>query len=237
MQIETTAEITCKALGLSPMGSVWSGDQPLTCALEGRMIYPGDQAAPFDPSANFMSDAQLGVRSPVVSGWVKPLLKLNVMSKVQRAVVTRDAVYPAAKREHRAWFLLNPPNPPFAWVVSDSKMQHLIWRAPLNWRIAQYRVQFGARLLLIRHERLMTEFTRWSKEENVPWRFTDWELRNLNHGVVNYDLPQQQKASLATLTIGESWALSILLDVSQGKQEPQCPDPILIKANLDDDDA
>ena len=227
----TTAELACKGLKLKPVGKRWSGDTPLTCAMEGRAINPGDWVCPFVPGPNFMSDAGLAARSPVISGWVEPLTKRDTMSKLQRAVITAKAVYPIHQRIHRAYFLLNPPSPPFACVISDATMQHLIWMAPTNWNQAQYKILLGSRLLTIRQEKLMNAVDEWKGADCWPWLSNDWGMHDVSNRLLRPELSDSQYASLAELTLGEFWALGVVLPALTAKKEkerPQKPNPIYL---------
>jgi len=226
----TTAEVACRALGLEPAGHVWEGADPLYCALEGRPLHSGDRIAPFKPGANFMDDAALATRSPVISGWVAPLLGRNTMSKVQRAVITPDGVFPSSKKIHRAYFLMHPPEPPFAWVISDATMQHLIWKAPMNLSNRQYRIQLGNRVLLIRQHLLEEAVARARDSEVRPWLDTDWAIRSPHFGRINPKLDADLVEFLTTLTIGETWAAGIILSATRedADEPPSKPDPITL---------
>jgi hypothetical protein len=226
----TTAEIACRALGLQPAGQVWEGSEPLHCAMEGRPLQSGERIAPFKPGANFMDDAALADRSPVVSGWVAPLLGRNTMSKVQRAVITEEGIFPTSKKIHRAFFLMNPPEPPFAWVISDATMQHLIWKAPLNLSNQQFRIQLGNRVLLIRRRCLDEAVERGRQSEIRPWLDTDWAIKSPNFGRINPKLDADFARFLTTLTTGETWAAGIILSATREgvKELPVKPDPIIL---------
>ena len=228
----TTAEITCRALGIKPSGHVWEGDEPLYCGLEGRLLNPGERVAPFKPGANFMDDAALSARSPVVSGWVASLLGRNTMSKIQRAVITPDGVFPTAKKIHRAYFLMHPPEPPFAWVISEATMQHLIWKASLNLSNRQYRIQLGNRVLLIRQSFLDETIERARESEVRLWLDTDWEIRSPHFGRINPKADPEISRFLGNLSIGEVWAAGIVLSATRedAKEQPVKPDPITIEA-------
>lgn len=226
----TTAEVACRALGLKPAGHIWEGEESLHCALEGRPLHSGERVARFRPGQNFMDDAALATRSPVVSGWVSPLLGRNTMSKVQRAVITGEGVFPVSQKRHRAYFLMHPPEPPFAWVISDAMMQHLIWKAPLNWSNQQYRVQLGNRALLIR-QALVEEAVRRANQSDVrPWLDTDWAIRSPHFGRINPKVDPDLARFLVTLTTGETWAAGIILSAAKesAKKQPVKPDPITL---------
>ena len=128
-----TSELAAQALRLAPEGQPYTGE-PTVCAMCSRPILPGDLAQALKPSKSFTDWLNL-TPSRHQCGWCAVTTQQSNMRPLQRAVITRDGVYPIGKDDHRAWFLLTPPEPPYAVVVSTgapTSAFHLHWRTPIT---------------------------------------------------------------------------------------------------------
>lgn len=207
------AELACRALGIGPIGA--PANQTGRCAMSGAEIAKGDLVIDASYGANFMDDLDLAARgSRVISGYVAPLLRKGVMARTQRALFSEEGAFSLTKDDYRAWFLLEPPAPPFVAVIGDSTLQHLIWRTPVTWSTELLMVRLGGRLLRIRRS-LVVEVAGWVAGFEVPvFVRLDREVKDLRHARISSRalplLSLKQQAQLARLSLGETWALSVL---------------------------
>lgn len=215
-----------EALGGAPTGA--PSPVKTRCSCCGRPIAAGEPAAPTGFGPSFMDDLSLAARTGVVCGWCVPFLSAEVMRATQKVVITREGVFPLAKDVHRAWFLLTPPEPPYVAVVSDTMIQHLVWRTPVTLSNDLQIVRLGQRLLKIRRGVLL-DALKWAQEAIAcidasktaekptrhPYVSLDREMASFTHGLFRTDVARDPRAEpwlarLRKLTLGETWALATL---------------------------
>lgn len=127
------SELAAHALRLRPEGETHTAGKT-ACAMCGRPIPNGDRSSRLTPSKSFTDWLSL-TPSGHICGWCASTSQQVNMRALQRAVITRDGVYPIGKDDHRAWFFLTPPEPPYAVVVSTGAATaafHLHWRTPVT---------------------------------------------------------------------------------------------------------
>jgi CRISPR type IV-associated protein Csf1 len=232
----TGSELVCNQAGLKPLGSI--GSTAVTCVMCGRAIKPGEHRSKFNPSGSFTLGQELCARdsSTFICGYCVHLTNKDLMLKTQLVCITRSAIIPAAKLTHKKWLLLNPPEPPFIFLQTDSQLSHMIWRTPLTVSKDFWYVRLGARLLTVRLpvvcqalERfgfILKRFVEASKPKRVPrhpFSSLDFELRDPNAWNIRYDirpsLTDRDLDFILALRPGEYWALAILTN----KKEPEDP--------------
>lgn len=224
----SAARIATQALGLTPLGKPWTGASgELTCSLECRPIEHGEPVIDWKAGANFMDDAKIA-RTGLISGWVAPLLTKKVMSSTQAALFCAEGAFKLGRDVWRAWAFLTPPKPPYVMVLGDSKMQHLIWRAPVTLSNDLVRFQLGARSMMVRRRRLIDAMDRLRALDGPAFQVLDREGLKHNHGELRSDCPPELARVLADLTPGEIVALAVLAKAT--RIEPETP-PLI---NLDE---
>ena len=67
-------------------------------------------------------------------------------------VACLDGFFPFASNAHRAWFLLNPPEPPFVMATGLAKQQHLFWRTPVATNSQVFPVRVGTHVGMVRRQ-------------------------------------------------------------------------------------
>jgi hypothetical protein len=155
MPVISASRIACTALGLEPVGVPWTGEDT-HCALDGSPIRMGDRVMPLAFGNGFTDDASVIRTSALISGYTAALLSKATMLKTQKVVVSeRDGAFPIASLPARAWFLRYPPATPFVAVLSDSMLQHLIWRTRVTLDPDLISLRIGAREWLIRRPRII----------------------------------------------------------------------------------
>jgi CRISPR type IV-associated protein Csf1 len=217
----------------------------------GRPIAAVDIASRVDFSPSFTDYPAVGM-SGFLCGWCKTTSAQGVNRELQRAVATGAGVFSLNKDEHRTWFLLTPPEPPFVAVVSTSKnffvAMHLHWRTPVTLDKRLLYVRVGDKVYQIRHP-LLLQAIEWSKEVadavqarrpaakrkvslNHPFVLLERTADRAGHGVLLpeaialRDDPALAPAihGLRHLGAGELWALATLSKAQP--VPPVCPEPV-----------
>lgn len=224
------SKLACDAIGLPPEGVESTEEQ--SCCLCGTVIAIGAKYTIFTPpSSNFMDDFSMASRSGVTCGHCTATLPRNAMFKLQAGVFGPDGGFSLRKDTDRAWLLHHPPQTPFVAVVSDSTLQHLVWRTPVTYSSDLMTVRLGPRLLTIRRQ-LAMEMAEAVIEARAngqrAFRSLDREVKNLRHGTQppgdQNELPPETQALLNRAAPGELWALATLAKANP--PEPVEPDPI-----------
>jgi CRISPR type IV-associated protein Csf1 len=70
-------------------------------------------------------------------------------------VITEDGVYSAASTDNIAYWLQNPPHGRWLFLQGDQKVQHLVWRAPVNYSRDIFLIRAGEAVLTIRRQYLL----------------------------------------------------------------------------------
>ena len=228
----SAAKLAGQALGIKPLGIPWGGSEPITCALEGLPIAPGEKVAPWRPGPNFMDDVtdtvtRAGGDSAVISGYVAALMQKTVMLKSQRMVFTPEGAYPLNTDAARAWFFLTPPEPPFVAVIADAMLQHLIWRTPVT--LSQDLIVFrhGQSLKTVYRPRLERVLAALRAHDAPAFIRLDRDGKDPRHGQLRNDVPEALAKELAELTPGELIALASL--AKRNPPEPERPAPVRIE--------
>lgn len=242
MTILSPSRLTVLASGIQPAGSRKSKNE-CRCAMCGTTIFAGDLIDDFAPGDAFTDYPALAAKSSdVICADCKAIWRQEFLQKYSKSVICDEGVFPFAKMENQAYWLLNPPQSPFIMILSDQQQQHLIWRAPVNLSRDLYQIRFGSALLTIRRlilveameaSRYLVELLNATEKKprtKSPFVRLDWEMSDLRHGRLRDEvlsLPgdeaQKMVGLLRSLTPGESWALCVLL---AGK-EPVRPEPVL----------
>lgn len=218
VNLQSPSSIAANALNLEPQGIAWEGPETMLCALERRPLQPGELCVPFKPGANFMDDATTA-RTSVVSGVAALFLTKAVMMKTQRAVFCAEGAFSLATDAARTWFFLSPPTPPYVAVISDSMLQHLVWRAPVN--LSQELIVFrhGQKIHTVRRAHLVRFVEALRAHDGPAFVSLDREGKDARHGVLRSDCPPQLAQLLAQATPGELIALATL-----AKKKPVAPE-------------
>ena len=232
----TASELVCRQAGLNPQGAI--GTTETFCLMCGRIIHSGEHRSTFRPSSSFMDSPELCARdkSTQVCGYCVHLTNKSLMLKTQLVCVTQEHVIPAAKLVHKKWLLLNPPEPPFVFLQTETKLSHMIWRTPITVSRNLWYVRLGGRQLTVRlplvkkalerFKRIAERFEASKPTQKLRHPFTslDFELRDLNAWHIRHDvkpyLHVEDFNCITKLRPGEYWALAIL----STKQEPEEPE-------------
>lgn len=242
MTVISPSHLTVMAAGLQPIG-IWRAGTPCRCAMCGTAIQTGELADNFLPGDSFTDHPALAAKSSgVICGDCKAVWRKEFLQKYSKSVICEEGVFPFAKMENQAYWLLNPPNTPFIMMLSDQQQQHLVWRAPVNLSRDLYQIRFGGSVLTIRRPVLLealaaSKYLAGRLNEGAkkpafksPFERLDWNMADLRHGRLRHEalaLRDEEAlkaiALLRSITPGEAWALCVLL---AGK-EPVRPEPAI----------
>jgi CRISPR type IV-associated protein Csf1 len=188
-----------------------------------------------------MDDASLAGRESsderIACGYCIPFLGKTILSNTQRCVFSATGTFPASKLIHKKWLLLHPPEGESVWVHNDTKMGHVVWKAPVTRSPDFILVQFGNRCLSIRRRVVLDALAICGKfqlsfptegKKKPPrspfFNITDLGLSDLGSGSLRLDahahLSGAELAHLSGLSLGEMWALEILLATPEAEEPP-----------------
>lgn len=163
------------------------------------------------------------------------------------AVFSEDGYFPIMKGEHRAWVLLNPPEPPFAICIQNARMQHVVWRAPVSLSKDLILIRVGERVIRIRQKFLLAAreaavLLNTRRAELEPKRagrptssklespfVNEWKFQSASGGAWKEWVLKMLKegrlthAEIEPLTVlngGEAWALNAVLHDAPVKPYP-----------------
>lgn len=154
MDVMFPTELACSAIGREPSTrNITATD--CTCAMCGRPLPTGSAFAPFEPQVSFTDYTAL--RSPasnVICPWCDETWDRDFTQTWLKTIICREGIFPAASNDHLAYWLLNPPSGDWIFLQGDQKVQHVIWRAPINRSQEIFQVRAGETLLTIRRKHL-----------------------------------------------------------------------------------
>lgn len=209
------------------------------CVMCGRQIEQGELCQRWFDNGSFMDWAALSV-SVKHTGHVcqdcQALREREGMQKYTRHVACAEGLFPVAKFDHRAYFLLHPPEPPFVFGISTTKnCAHLWWRASVSYSQDVFTVQLLKRQLTIRRRLLdglpeaVDEFRKLNYEKpgrQLPFVF-DSECKDPMMGAPKDAMtrtaaqwPGDLRQRLQSLGLGEIWALGIIC-IAQNPTKPE----------------
>jgi CRISPR type IV-associated protein Csf1 len=126
------------------------------CAICGSLIAKGDKVQPLTLKDSFTNARDLASFNSTYSCDCcnGVLTDQNFQKSLSACVYTTEGIFPANKKIHRGYWLMNPPATPFLFVLGVSKSQHVVWRAPVNVSDKFIFIQLGDERLKIRVDAL-----------------------------------------------------------------------------------
>jgi CRISPR type IV-associated protein Csf1 len=180
--------------------------------------------------------------SPLICGACNALRGPLWLRNLSKSVVHAGGVFKLASLAHRAHFILHPPPRPFVAFAGVKKMQHVAWRAAVTYGDDLIYFRLGDDQLCWSRTNLMRGFAAVQRLNALmalhklkgrhPFSQLDIELKSalgthIRDDVVKaaQDDPQglEDVRILQALTLGELWALSILVITDLDKIEPPPP--------------
>lgn len=230
-------DLVVSALRLAPdMMEVeeWRGE-PTNCSHCARPIAAGSLYQSPKLGEFFSDTRDLACASGVVCWQCTHLRKKTMLNGLSFTLVTKDAIYPIAKHENKAWLFLTPPAGPFLALHSSATMQHLAWRTPVTLDNNLINIRFGPRLYTVRPAvvrkgvEIADRINMNTGKSYVNPLMLDQKAMAFYHGLINpkaRELLTDQEVDFLTNIIrpGERWALSFL--THSKRPQPVMPDPI-----------
>ena len=253
-------QMACRGLGLQPLSPadidpspsvrVIASPKECRCSFCGASVEKGEVGLhyPLKGASSFMDDFALSTPGEHwACSWCAPLLKKKPMQTLMNSVVTTDGVYPVSKIENRKYFLLNLPEPPWAMLISSSKMDHLVWKAIPTIDNSLIQVFHTCEKMVIRGKFIpriihsckeltarMNEHRTQGKKKppyslNNPFAYLGNKRDHTGHGILRplvYEIPgiEDLVREMENLTHGEIWLLASVL----GDLEPVRPEKIIL---------
>lgn len=152
-----SGELVCLALGITPDPSLGApAEHEGGCGICGKPIREGEKAEPLELKKTFVDHNMCAnPAGEYICVYCTDIMDRSIFQqKLSTGVFTPEGMYPAAKKIHRAHFLLNPPSPPFSFAIQNGKSQHIVWKAPVNLCREVFVVQLGDLSLMVRHAKL-----------------------------------------------------------------------------------
>lgn len=153
---ENACQLACD-VGQLPLPPAIASETDEICALTGETVPAGvEELVPWKAGSTFRDQYDIVDRtSAYVAQQTAAILERPYMQKYSKSVISPDGWFKFATTHNVAWFLLNPPTPPFVMIFGFAKMEHLLWRTPLSLSREVFFIRLGQRLLRVRHAELM----------------------------------------------------------------------------------
>ena len=230
---ENACQLACD-VGELPLPAAIASDVDEICSLTGETVPAGVEGlVPWKAGPRFRDQYDIVDRtSSYVAQHTAAILERPYMQKYSKSVISSDGWFKFATTHDVAWFLLNPPTPPFVMICSLAKMEHLLWRTPLSLSRELFFVRLGQRLLRVRHRSLLAvheaqqqcveAINAWCKEQQLtpikaPFLPIGRELKIATSGMLHprvYEAAaagvreaQDYRNRFRRLSSGELWAL------------------------------
>lgn len=125
------------------------------CAACGHRFLPGERghenltqgSTTFNDAYSMCGKAADPICSACAAIWNRRFLL-----DLSKCIVTTEGVWAIASNDDRAWFLRNPPKPPFVMVCGLAKQQHLYWRTPVCWSTELITLRVGTHVGTVRRQ-------------------------------------------------------------------------------------
>jgi CRISPR type IV-associated protein Csf1 len=144
-------------VGKIPLPTAVASDRDERCALTGTVVPAGTAyLVPWKAGSPFRDQYDIVERrSGFITQATAAIMPKPFMQKYSKSVICRDGWYGFSSTEDVAWFLLHPPEPPFAMFFGIAQMEHMIWRTPLSLSRDLFFVRLGQRNLRVNRPRVL----------------------------------------------------------------------------------
>lgn len=235
--------LAVNAAGLTPEGTAVCDEPGHCCGVCGIQLQVGEVVDDMRLPATFTNHSSLAYPSEKwrCSACTAIMTRSAFQMGVSTVLITQDDIYPMMRKEHRAWFFLTPPKPPFALAIQNAKQQHTVWRAPVTLNTDQIVMRVGEQVLRIRRplllkaaeqakkinalrvavgrpskEALQNPFVNdWKFQSSTGGQLKQWVFKMLADNIIS---PQDIDA-LLSLNGAEAWALTPVLHDAPVKPE------------------
>lgn len=243
------SQLLIETLGRSPNSPNIASKAGL-CALCGHPYASGDPVAPFYPGKSFSDFPNMLGSGNTICGWCSACLGPEFLKTYTKTVVSPEGFFQCASYNEIAYWMLNPPEPPFMMFMGDQRSQHLVWRTPVNLGRELFFFRLGEKVLSARpammkvaleSARVLSAALTQNRQINgkgrpaaikSPFLSSSPEYKNASGGLLShyvYELAEKDEAllrhidNLNSLTAGENWAMQALI-YAANPQKPECRD-------------
>lgn len=232
-------QLITRSLGIPHEGTKRASSEG-RCVMCGGMYAVGDLVEPFSPKDSFTEYSDLQNPSGThICGACKATWRKEFMQNYTKSVVCEGGLYPFFSNDAVAYWVLNPPPPPYLMFISTQQLGHIVWKVPVNMSRDLMLVRYNDKVLKIRRDHLLecVSAVRLLSDlllkEVKPGRgrkptagafknplILDRSLEREGHGRLRDDVrtlparyPESQAAidTLDRATVGETWALAHVL--------------------------
>mgnify|MGYP001401841917 CR=1 FL=1 len=133
-----------------------TAEEDCNCGVCGVHIKKGDPADPMELPDTFTNNRDLADFSAPYRchGCAAVMTDQRFQQKYSAHIFCEDGMFPANKKIHRGYWLMNPPKPPYLFILGVTKSQHVAWRAPINVSEDIILIRHGDDVLKIRKKQL-----------------------------------------------------------------------------------
>lgn len=235
------SKIAVQAAGRNHAG-VLKATQSGNCAMCGQPHEAGDPVTPFAPEDSFTDYGALNCSpSKFICGWCAATWNADFTQKALKTVMCQEGVFAAASNADISYWISNPPEGPWIWVMGDQKRQHIVWKSTVNTSREVFQVRLGENNMTVRRQKVIDAIAasrRLAAAASVgrkgaplksPFARLSRDLDDPAHGSIRADLHKKAKddpqvradiASIQTCTPGELWALTAMLYANASAQRP-----------------
>ncbi len=128
------------------------------CAFCGKPHLKGTAVVSFSPEPTFNDNFNLKSRtSDYLCGSCAATSLKVFQTKYGKALVCEDGIFPCAKNDDIAYWLLNPPAGPWYMHLGTKSRQHITWKTPVNLSQDVFFVQLNSLVLTMRRAALVAQ--------------------------------------------------------------------------------
>jgi CRISPR type IV-associated protein Csf1 len=148
------SQIAAKAARLAPSG-MFRAPAPGLCAMCGTHYEHGESVSPAVLPETFTDYSALRNQGgDHICGWCTAVMNRDFSQTHLKSVICAEGVFSAASNDHIAYWLMNPPAGAWLFVQGDQKVQHIIFRTPVNHSQDVFQVRLGETVVTIRRAML-----------------------------------------------------------------------------------
>lgn len=148
-------QLLIKTLNIAPEGSETAAESGC-CVMCAGHYGPGDVIEPFTPGDSFTDYADLQYPAGThICGACKATWRKEFMQNYTKSVVGDGALFPFFSNDAVAYWLLNPPPPPYLMFISTQQLGHIVWKVPVNLSRDVMLVRYNDKVLKIRRGHLL----------------------------------------------------------------------------------
>ncbi len=148
-------QLITRSLGIPHEGTKKASSEG-RCVMCGGVYEVGDLVEPFSPKDSFTEYSDLQNPSGThICGACKATWRKEFMQNYTKSVVCEGGLYPFFSNDAVAYWVLNPPPPPYLMFISTQQLGHIVWKVPVNMSRDLMLVRYNDKVLKIRRDHLL----------------------------------------------------------------------------------